>query len=414
MKVVWICSVSNPKLREHLDLGTPVWYRLLRRVLGKKPKEEPGDTAIWTTNAIEEFEKIQDVELTVVFTHPSMRRKLQRFREGGIDFVAVNIGDTSLFKLIRRTFSSPAAEQNRVCKRIAGIVNEISPDVVHVMGAEIPLHSRSVLYLKEGLPVIVQLQTMLNEPEAITRYPHLQQQRECEYDVIRKAGYVATDISIFKDNVKDYISKDAKFLNISLLVAEKIDGSVCEKQYDFVYFAKDVGKSLDLALEAFAIAHAKRPDLSLDVVGGINDTEKPGLIRKIQEMGICGSVKLEGSLPTHQDVICQIRKARFALLPLKIDFVSSTVREAMSNGIPVVTTITSGTPALNQKRETVLLSQVGDHSAMAENILRLAGNPELAETLRSNGFLTVKELYPDNAKRAEEWVEAYKLCVNGE
>ena len=94
-----------------------------------------------------------------------------------------------------------------------------------------------------------------------------------------------------------------------------------------------------------------------------------------------------GPLPTHDDVIKQIRKSRFAILPLKIDLISGTIREAMANGLPVVTTITPATPKLNETRESVLLSEKGDFKAMAENMLWLINDNEVAIKLKKNSFV---------------------------
>ena len=412
MKVVWICSVSNPKLRSHLKLRIPFWYRVLRKILGKSNKIHAIDSSIWNTNAIEAFEKIDSVELHVVFTHPLMKRRIHRFREGRINFIAVNMGDTSITGMIRKFLGSSKDENKSVCKRIAGIVNDINPDIVHIMGAELPQLSPSVFYLSENIPTIVQLQTVLNDPVAIKACPNLESQRICEYRVLRKADYIGTDIDGFITSVRQHILPEARIVGTGLMVAEKEDSSITGKEYDFVYFAKDVGKSIDLALEAFALAHKKRPELTLDVIGGVMDVEKPVLENRIEGLGLSGSVKFEGRLRTHEEVITQVKKSRFALLPLKIDYVSSTIREAMFNGIPVVSSITAGTPLLNGKRESVLLSQVGDYAAMADNMIRLVDDNALAERLRSNGLITVSELFPANAARALEWVKVYEACLD--
>ena len=138
---------------------------------------------------------------------------------------------------------------------------------------------------------------------------------------------------------------------------------------------------------------------------------KERLEKRINELGIADSITFEGKLPTHEDVICQIRKSRFALLPLKIDLVSGTIREAHANGLPVVTTITPATPDLNKKYETVLLSKTGDHAAMANNMLRLVKDPEYAEMLRKNGLHLASERV-SNREIVQKWIECYKECVN--
>ena len=127
---------------------------------------------------------------------------------------------------------------------------------------------------------------------------------------------------------------------------------------------------------------------------------------EVPEQSVC----FTGRLKTHEDVLHEIRKARFAILPLKIDVISGTIREAMSNGLPVVTTITQGTPSLNEKRESVLLSEAGDHDAFAKNMLKLLDNPQLADNIRKNAIDTINETY-NNHLIIEKWIKAYHAIV---
>ena len=201
-------------------------------------------------------------------------------------------------------------------------------------------------------------------------------------------------------------------MNTRLVIGEKANLAESEKQFDFVYFANFIGKSVDLAIEAFGIAHSQQPSLTLDIIGGTSEEEVQKLMSRMEELGCKDAVTIEGKLPTHDDVIKQIRKARIALLPLKIDMVSGTVREAMWNGLPVITTITQGTPLLNEKRESVLLSEIGDYKALANNMIILSNDSALFERLQKNAVITVDELYGDNQGRAREWVEVYNACID--
>ena len=120
-----------------------------------------------------------------------------------------------------------------------------------------------------------------------------------------------------------------------------------DKLYDFVYFAADISKAVDYAIEGFAIAKKSFPNITLHVVGGYSDSYMQTLRDKMQELGLGQEVDFTGKLLTHDDVLAEIRKAKFALLPLKVDLIAGTIREAMSNGLPVVTTVTPVTPTLN-------------------------------------------------------------------
>jgi len=131
----------------------------------------------------------------------------------------------------------------------------------------------------------------------------------------------------------------------------------------------------------------------------------------IEKFGIENFVSFEGRLATHADVISQIRKSKYALLPLKMDFVPNTIREAMCNSLPVVTTITvNGTTTLNKERQSVLLSDQGDNNAMAKNMIMLLENKTLAETLKLNAVITETE-QNNNSDMMLQWADVYKKIV---
>lgn len=409
MKVAWICSVSNPMLREHLKLYIPFWQKILRCILKKPLSENVGDSAVWNTNALKEFEKIKVIDLHVIFVHPLMRHKIQRFEENGIHYYAVSEGDDSVVSFFRKRFIKGSLPYEETWKRIVRLVNEIKPEIVHMIGAENPPYSWAMMKLPTDIPTIVQLQTLTHNPAVLQAYPNIHP--EYELPVIRRADYIGTKSDVFPDMIRKFIKANPVCINTQLLVSEEPDLTPCEKEFDFVYFANYVSKAIDLAIEAFAIAHKKQPSLTLDVIGGVSENELVTIKKRLVEAGINEAVKIEGRLPTHNDVIKQIKKAKYALLPLKSDFVSGTIREAISVGLPVVTSITQGTPLLNENRISVLLSQIGDNEAMANNMLRLVNDKKLEEELRRNALVTLQEKYGTNADRALEWVKAYDACI---
>ena len=229
--------------------------------------------------------------------------------------------------------------------------------------------------------------------------------------VLRKAKYIGTGVNKYRDIIKTQINPDAIFLNTSLAVSEKVFRSQRQTEYDFVYYSYNINKAGDLAIEAFGLAYKKNPNLTLHMIGGYDEVFKKKLDERIAYYGIQDAVTFEGLLPTHDDVLEHTKKAKYALLPVKIDITPSTIREAFSNGLPIVTTITSGTPDLNKNGQCVLLSEVGDHQAMADNILKLVENTELAKSLVEKGYQYM-ETRVSNKKVADIWVEAYKVIID--
>lgn len=409
IKVVWVCSVSNPELRKHLDLGRPWWHRLIRKLLKREQDDIRVDTAQWNTNAIREFESIDEVDLHVIFVHPGMRKKYQQFKESGINFYAVSQGDTSFLTYLGHHFKKGNPSYKYTWGKISSLVEGIRPDIIHMMGAENPPYSWSISKLPRNIPVLVQLQTLTHNPLVLSSYPDIHP--EYELPVIKRADYLGSPSKDFPWMVRQYIKKDPIFVNTPLMLTERPDFGTSKKEFDFVYFSNNINKAIDLAIEAFAIAYCKHPGLTLDVIGGSSKEERLALDNKLEELGIKHAVVYEGKLPTHEDVISQIKKARIALLPLKSDFVSGTIREAIWSGLPVVTTITQGTPQLNSVRESVLLSETGNHEALAANMLLALDNSELTKRLWENSIITVEELYGNNKDSAQLWVEAYHACI---
>ena len=413
IKAVWLCTYSDAELRSHLRFPRWHWANVFRRMLHM---DKQVDFAVWDSNALREFEKMDtDIELHVVAPHSGVGH-LQEFESKGVFYHIFWSEWDIITEKIKRKFNRQdenAFRHHR--KTIANLIRKIQPDIVHCIGIENKFHSMAVLDIPKEILVIAQLQTLVSDERfkanCGTSEKEYTYNSEMERKIIHRSDYIGTRVKRFREIIQRDIKPNAIFVDTTLAVAEAVSEVEVAKEYDFVYFAADISKAADLAVEAFAEARKQVPVLTLNIIGGYSSELKERLEKRINELGIADSITFEGKLPTHEDVICQIRKSRFALLPLKIDLVSGTIREAHANGLPVVTTITPATPDLNKKYETVLLSKTGDHAAMANNMLRLVKDPEYAEMLRKNGLHLASERV-SNREIVQKWIECYKECVN--
>lgn len=413
IKVVWLCAYSDKNLRSHLSFPRWYWGNIVRRMTGKNRQE---DFAVWDTNALAEIKNMTDrVELHVIVPHAGIAR-IHEFEEDGIFYHVFWHEWDIISEKIKRMFNlrnGKSFANSR--KTITKLIAKIKPDIVHVIGIENKFHSMAALDIPKDIPVIAQLQTLVNDPRFKASCGATEKEyafdSEMEKCIINRADYIGTQVPRYREIILKDIKPDAIFVDTMLAVTEPVMEDETEKVFDFVYFAADINKAADLAIEAFAEALKEKPSLTLDIVGGYSPELKAAFEQRIVELGVGGSITFEGKLPTHDDVIRQIRKARFALLPLKIDIVSGTIREAMACGLPVVTTITPGTPKLNENRECVLLSEVGDHMTMARNMLNLVNAKDLSDRLRANGLKTASERI-SNKEVVEKWIECYFDCIN--
>lgn len=407
IKVVWICYVSNQQIREKLNYYKWTPIALIRKALGKIIFSDYGK---WNSNAIKEFEKIDDIDLHIISPHMYISY-LHEFVINNVSYHIINSEDDNFMEIIRtRLLKKRRTNYNKNAKKINKLVEKINPDIVHMIGVEIPFYGEAGLLLSEKRPFIINLQTLVNDPDFLNNYFIGKEKYEylakLEEKLIKKADYIGTKIDFFRNIILQKIKPNAKFLDISLAVGEDITISNYKKEYDFVYFAVNISKAVDWALEAFAIAKQQYPNITLHVVGGYSSDLMSNIKNRMQELGLGNEVDFTGLMPTHDDVIEEVRKARFALLPLKIDQISGTVREAMSNGLPVVTTITPATPKLNEKRESVLLSEKEDFKAMADNMCKLLSDANYAKQIQQNAAQTIYERY-SNETAMKEWRERY-------
>ena len=407
IKVVWICSMSNSAIRERLKFYKWTPMAILRRLMNRM---QTYDLHIWNSNGIEIFEKFEDCELHIISPHDYLS-SVQEFTINNVHYHFINnIKDCFLDFINRSVFKKVRTDFSRNAKLINKIVEKINPDIVHVIGAENPEYSQAAINAKKDIPMIVSLQTLLADPIFLKNRPWFKDKEayrvETEAEVLKCADYIGTKSEHFRTIIRKKIAPDAKFLDMVLAVGEDVSISNNEKEYDFVYFAKDISKAVDYAIEAFALAVAEHSKITLHIVGGYSGGYIEPLKARIKELGIEQLVDFTGKLETHDDVINEIEKARFALLPVKADLVSGTIREAMAHGIPVVTTITPATPKLNEERESILLSEKGDFKAMADNMCRLLTEEGLADRLQKNAAETVKERYSNDAVM-KQWRKCY-------
>lgn len=414
IKIVWICHFSNAEIHDRLNLGEGFIKGIIRRILHKPLNCEVHDFAVWITNGIHEFEKINGVEFHIISPYPHLKNAVQELTINNVQYHFFRNEDDEPVKIRRR-------EKNREYKRnrriILQFVHDIQPDIVHLIGAENPYYSMALFDMPQDIPTIVQLQTLLSDPEFKNNYKNLSEvfdfRVEVEKRILRSATYIGVSALKYRTIIKEQVFPQAVFLNTILPITEPINREAYPKSFDFVYFSANISKAADLAIEAFALAYKDNPTITLDIIGGFSPAYKNQLDERIEALGIHQAIIFEGSLPSHEDVLTQIRKAKFALLPLRIDLTSSTIREAMSNGLPVLTTDTGelGTQKLNIERQSVLLSPIGDHQTLADNMLRLLYDESLADTLRQNAYQSRSEA-KSNETIVKHYIEVYQACLD--
>jgi glycosyltransferase involved in cell wall biosynthesis len=187
-----------------------------------------------------------------------------------------------------------------------------------------------------------------------------------------------------------------------------------EKKYDFVNFAfsMDLRKGDEDSIRALAIVKKTYPNVTLNIAGGFSPDRKRYLEGVIDALGLKENVSFTPFFEKHEDMIKHIMQSRFAVLPIKLDLVSTTVKEAMFYKLAVVTNSTKGTPNLNREKQCVLLAEIDNIDSLADKMLELMQDSGLAELLVANSYDYQLRQQEKNAKKIDRFINILKAVYH--
>lgn len=399
IKLAILCHFSSEEIRERLSLYTSCWY--------KYP-----DFAKWNSAIIGGVRDRDDIDLHVIAPHKGMKHINQEFECGGVNYHFFRSElpfPIDYLEHFLRPQSKHEYPRNR--RYIKHFLSQIAPDVVVLIGAENAYYSVAALDV-EGIPVMLHLQTVYANPDRLKITGQVDKQRwDTEVRLFKKIPYMACTGRMYYDLVKTY-NPDAIIFPRCWPTSKFPVIPDVEKKYDFVYFARYLNKNkgFDNAIEAMGRFAYHHPDCKLLAVG-TEDQEWPNYEARIKALNLENNLEIHSSFPEYSEMLKYVKQARFALLPITMDVLSGTILESMRMGMPVVTFRTSGTPSLNEKRETVLISDSGDWAGLYDNMERLYSDSNLESLLRKNAYLYIAEQDKKEAGNIERMVAQIKSVI---
>ena len=173
-------------------------------------------------------------------------------------------------------------------------------------------------------------------------------------------------------------------------------------------------KRIDDLIKAFALVRRQHPAARLVVVGGNSlsnsgSSMKEDLYALADSLGILDCIDLPGS---SKDPSAYIRQFSVAVLCSESEGFSNSLIEYMQLGRPVVCTATGGNPELIEDGVNGLLVPVGDVTALADRIVRLLGDPAMADRLGDAAQETVRSSY-SHVRMVTEQMACYDAVMSG-
>lgn len=410
LKVALVCSFSNAKVREHLPLSDRKLYRLVRRVFGLPAKNGGyGDVAGWDTYMIELLRKRDDIDLTVISAHTGLTKRHVEFDLEGVHYHFVKVEGATLLKHLVSS-SSLWHRLNPMRPVVRRIVKKTQPDVIALIGAENAHISGTVLGI-DGIPLIVKCQTIYNNPDRGKHGTVDKKNAYVERLIFDKLKYVSVTTKMHE---RMFRAMNPTAYNFKWSLGNLLpEVKPLAKKYDFVNYAMGMSekKGFPGAIKALAIVKRNYPEVRLNLVGGCSKEYREELNKLIDELGVRDNVEFTPFFEHQEDMFQHIQKARFALLPCTMDYVASTIRQAMHYGLPVICYETEGTVTLNKEKECVLIAENSNPTDLADKMIQLLSDNELEVRLRVNAE-DYAARWSDDEKITSQMVANFKAVID--
>ncbi|MFM7737319.1 MAG: glycosyltransferase, partial [Alphaproteobacteria bacterium] len=158
----------------------------------------------------------------------------------------------------------------------------------------------------------------------------------------------------------------------------------------------------------FAVLRASRPALRLVVVGSVAEDSRSG--RTLERLGLQGAVRFTGRIPA-VEIARLYAEATLAVVPSLYEGFGYPAGEAMSCGVPVVSTRAGALPeVVGPDGEAGALVEPGDPVALARAIGTLLDDPAARVAMGAAGRLRVASRFTWR-RAAERTVDAYREAI---
>jgi L-malate glycosyltransferase len=170
---------------------------------------------------------------------------------------------------------------------------------------------------------------------------------------------------------------------------------ICSRGFHPYYGVEDV-------VRAFSVIREKHSDAVLYLLGaGPSERAIRELVKSLRLPG----VEFTGAVPHHEIANCYERADIF-INASRLDNMPVSILEAFASGTPVVTTAGGGIRYMVENERTGLVCESGDWQSLAENVLRLLREPELARRLSETAHSESTKYHWGAVRR--DWLATYR------
>jgi len=393
----------------------------------------------WLDAMLEEADKLSDDRIVVVNIEPNPA--LSKYEDGKVTYYTLA--------------GQPNADYDyKSSKSIAdwkAVMDAEKPDVMVIWGTEFPYalaameaapHVPSVIYVQGILDSIgkyylsglteKELKQAKTLRDVLTRTTIRQIQKGFadravyEKEIVRRSGHVIIENQWAAAYLRKLCPEvQTHFMPISISESfrnHKWSEETMQKHTIMCPAADYPIKGLHMLMKALAIVKRRYPEVKLYIPGTplkATDTLKAKLKQNgysrliaemIRDMGLQDNMIYTGRL-TADEMAQRMASVNCFVMTSAIENHSSTLKEAMTVGVPCVASYVGGVSEYAVNEENCLLYRYEDYEVLAQDILRLFESEELRKKLSQNAFAAMRK--PKEKSDYAAMTEILQLAIGG-
>lgn len=379
---------------------------LHRKLFGKK-----STGGLWLDAMLEQVQETDDEVAVVNITNKPQLRYLD---DGNVKYysIAGNPNDRYRYKSVKNI-----AEWKK-------IIDQVVPDIIVIWGTEFP-YSLAAIEAAPEIPTMIYVQGILSSIEKyyisglskrelfrsltirdVIKKETFEKQKKKYYldslyemEIIRRSCNAVIEnhwAEAYLKKINSEISVYYSTIPISNCFAQyKWISEKCLPHSIFCPAADYPIKGLHMLLKAMSLVKMHYPDIQLFVPGTVlkrgtnifNKAKQRGydklIERMINDLELNDNVIFLGRL-TANEMAERMSTSNCFVMPSSIENHSSTLKEAMTVGTPCIATYVGGVPEYAVDNNNCLLYRFEDYEVLAQHILSIFDNNELAVRLSNN------------------------------
>jgi len=395
LKVVWICHFSNMEIQKYLPLVKFI------------PQFAP-----WISLLIEDFEKIEEVELHVISPFEWLKGDTS-FERNGIHYYFLRTGMPFIHRHWPIIFKLDYWTNFYFIRRkIKKIVTDIQPDIINLHGIENPYYSSSIFDLTE-YPILITIQGLFSSSKQINNSYIDNIRLQTEQRIILNFNNYGIRVKFLADHIHS-LNTNAKFFWFKYPFMKNFIHSreLKIKTYDIVFFARlSKDKGIEDIISSIQIVKKTNDLISVKIIGTTNSSYFDYLKKTVFDLGLEKNIEFLGFIGSRDDLHEIVSKARICVLPTYNDILPGTIIESLFLKVPVIAYAANGVVDFNFNDEIIRLVEIGNINDLAKQISLLLSDEILREKISKKAYKFAIQNF-NNEFEAQKVIKAYKKVIS--